>query len=200
MSDVDGLGVRVEPAVSQLRVAQRYSVRTPELPMAFTAWEFLRGAAVAWVAFVVISVPHVTITAATSALSQSNFVGNFLVALPASPLMGWWIAIVVIVPWSFGALSTLGIPLAAVLGLLLRQVPNPRIHLLTFATLGAVIGLATTLVFFALSDWTSPTDFRVTVTIVNTILCAACVAAGWWSSASPALAEDARLEAKRVAS
>src|SRR5690606_26105263 len=114
--------------------------------------------------------------------------------------IGWWIAILVILPWSFGALAMLGVPLAIALGLLLRRVPNFRIHLLAFALLGAAVGSATTVVFFGLSDWSSPTDIRGTVTVVNTILCAACVAAGWWSTASPALAEDARLAVTERAS
>src|SRR5690606_1076770 len=105
-------------------------------------------------------------------------------------LMGVWLAISMVLPWSFGALLVLGVPLGFALGLALRRVRDRRVHMVAFALLGAVVGLVTTLVFIAVGSWDAAFTDVTTAVVVNTIVCAACVMWGWWFTASRALRAD----------
>lgn len=160
--------------------------------MAFTAWEFVRGAAIAWVLFLV-AAPGIQVAVALVpvAFTQPDWPQAILGALTYSVLMGLWLAVGVFLPWSFGALLVLGVPLAIALGLAMRTVADRRIHLACFALLGAAVGLATTLVFVAVNGWDFDPPGMVPAAVVNTLLCGASVAFGWWFTATRALRADA---------
>jgi len=112
-------------------------LRTTEHPMAFTAWEFIRGALLAWLFFVLLAPLAVTIGMTNPASITATFAYLPMILIIA-PLYA--------VPWSAGALLALGVPLALVLGLLLRGVASVRLHLICFAALGAFVGGVTTVV------------------------------------------------------
>src|SRR5690554_2853650 len=119
--------------MSDSAVVERYAVRSEQRPMAFTAWEFLRGAIAAWVLFLVIA-PLLNV-AATSLLS---FIANGSGELAGgvSPNFVVYAALLalltVFLPWSLGALVVVGIPSAYLLGRRLRTVSAMSSHLLAF--------------------------------------------------------------------
>src|SRR5690606_4674540 len=110
-------------------VVERYAVRSQERPMAFTRWEFLRGAVAAWIAFLVIApVVHVAVSLLADEVTQPDGLAALLDLLTYFLVLWLWFATSVILPWSFGALVILGLPLATALGLALRGVQDRRIH------------------------------------------------------------------------
>lgn len=160
--------------------------------MAFTRWECLRGAVAAWIAFLVIApVVHVAVSLLADEVTRPDGLAALLDMLTYFLVLWLWFATSVILPWSFGALLILGLPLATALGLALRGVQDRRIHVVLFALLGAAVGLATTLVFAAVNPVPYPWGTLLSAAWVNTIVCTACVAAGWWYTAARALRADA---------
>lgn len=142
------------------------SPRTDTEPMAFTGWEFFRGAVTAWWVFLpTLAVLHIW--------------------------LGAWALIVVLnaLTWSFGALVA-GAPLAWMLGRMLRRVPRVGIHLLAFAVLGAIVGVATTWVAIATMSGPRTTGVAV-LAALHVIAATVAVGIGWWSTARRALREDA---------
>ena len=174
-------------------VAGRYGmrVRTPELPMAFTWGEFVRGAGFAWLAFQLVfplSYPVVLIMIALRAPDPFEALAQ---------AVSWWLLGIVFtfmyaLPWSIGVLVLVGAPAAWMLGLALRRVRAIRVHLVAFTTLGLVVGGAT--MWFQdvlVQDAADPVPLELA--IAGAIVTGASVAWGWRRTAKRALADDALL-------
>jgi signal transduction histidine kinase len=142
------------------------SPRTQTEPMAFTRTEFWRGATSAWLWFIPLSLAPWTI-----------FFGPYAV-----------IAAMYVVPWSIGAALVFATP-AYLLGRALRRIPRMPVHLLAFASLGAAVGVATTVVLFAV-DPSLGQAMGAAILTVNTAASTAAVTIGWWRSARRALRSD----------
>lgn len=134
------------------------SPRTAELPMAFTAWEFLRGAIFTYVSFVL----------ATMAFSIWGFVWGVIVAL------------VFAAPIAFVTTILVGIPFSFIAGTSLRRVKTRWIHLAAHAAAGTIAGFAGLSIFLAVTqdiwNWSGPhwPDYSA-------------VAGFWWILVYPAL-------------
>ncbi len=132
--------------------------RTADLPMAFTAWEFLRGAIFTYVVFIL----------ATMTVSLWAYVIGAIYALVfAGP-----IALVTTI--------LVGIPLSLLAGMLLRKVTATWVHLVAHAAAGVVAGFAGLSIYLGVTDgslsWTTPhlPDYTI-------------VADFWWILVYPAL-------------
>lgn len=117
---------------------QAQNPRTPELPMAFTRWEFARGVVATYLAFLV----------STAAVSVFWFVVGSVVALTfAAP-----IALVTTV--------VVGAPLSLLAGLSLRAVPSTGTHLAAHAGSGIVAGFVGLTLYLSVTDgiwaWSAP--------------------------------------------
>lgn len=176
----------------------RSSARTAELPMAFTGWEFTRGALIAWGSFLVLYAPvmlalllapHVDTALTADSAATARFAGREMAQVPPLMLFTYIYA----VPFSIGALLVGG-ALAYAIGHSLRRVRHRGVHLAAFALLGLTVGAATTLLFIALTfGFALPAP---TLTIGAPIGLAAttalAVAFGWNCTARRALRADAR--------
>lgn len=153
--------------------------RNDELPMAFTAWEFARGALIAYGLFVL----------CTAIFWLWTLIGVVVV-------LGY------VVPFAFASLVLVGAPLAYLTGMLLRRESRTWIHLLWHAVVGVVAGVAG--VFFALciigpgSSFTAPhwPDFALLQSIwilaeVEILLTVAAVMTGWRITSQIALRRHA---------
>ena len=146
------------------------SPRTAAEPTAFTGLEFFRGL---WLAFLW----------ATGLISLAWTVAAFPYGLYS---LMW------VVPAAGAAAIVFAAP-AWLLGQLLRRVRPLRWHVIAFATLGAVVGVVTTLAFLAWSGGPGPYiggPLNV-IYAINVSLSAAAVALGWWRAARRALRDDA---------
>lgn len=137
------------------------SPRTEAEPMAFTSWEFIRGAVTAWWLFLpILAVLHL-------------FLG-----------LGSLIVVVNALPWSLGALIVFS-PAAWLLGRMLRRTARVGIHLLAFAAIGAAIGAATTGVAVAVNEYDGIDTAPLSALHITAATIA--VALGWRSTARRAL-------------
>ena len=116
----------------------RPSPRTTELPTAFTAWEFTRGALMAWFVFNLLAPFAVLAWGVVGSLLRGTDPG-----LNSAPFILIYTPVIA-APWSFGALLVLGAPLAVVLGLAMRRRAYSSAHLRAFTGLGALVGAVTT--------------------------------------------------------
>jgi hypothetical protein len=112
--------------------------RTPELPMAFTPWEFFRGAIFTYVSFVV----------ATMGFSIWGFVWGVIVAF------------VFAAPIAFVTTILAGIPLSFLAGMSLRRVRTTWVHLAAHAAAGTVAGFVGLSLYLAVTQdiwsWSAP--------------------------------------------
>lgn len=97
--------------------------RTDELPMAFTAWEFIRGALITYGLFLV-------------------FTGTMWIWLG----IGAVIAIVYVAPFGFASLILVGSPAAFATGMLLRRELRTGVHLFWHGLVGFLAGGAGVLI------------------------------------------------------
>lgn len=164
--------------------------------MAFTGWEFTRGALMAWVWFIVLFAPvaglHLVALIVPDAPGSWGATGfSSLGAVPGLVL----IAYIFVAPWSLAGL-VVGMPFAYGLGLALRRNDNRVIHVTAFAILGLVVGaVATTAGAMA----TLPSAPVLPSTIVwaiaiYAVVAAVAVALGWLFTASRALQADAQAD------
>jgi len=121
---------------------RRPSPRTVELPMAFTAWEFIRGALIAWVVFN-LSAPLVILA---WGLLQTAIRGGGVQAWASMPIVVVYTPMFA-APWSLGALLLIGAPMAFLLGTALRRISYRAIHLAAFGGLGLAVGAMTMIVW-----------------------------------------------------
>ena len=91
--------------------------RTPELPMAFTAWEFIRGALITYGLFLA-------------------FTAVMWIWLG----IGAVIAIIYVAPFGFASLILVGSPMALLTGMLLRREERSAVHLAWHGLVGLVAG------------------------------------------------------------
>jgi hypothetical protein len=112
--------------------------RTDEFPMAFSAWEFTRGALIAYGLFLAFTAV------------------GWIMFGPLASLMALFYA----APVGLATLILIGAPLALLAGLLLRRVPAVPVHLAWFGAVGLVAGTAGVLLFLSVYDahsmWTWP--------------------------------------------
>lgn len=112
--------------------------RTADLPMAFTAWEFLRGAIFTYVVFIL----------ATMTVSLWVYVVGALIAL----IFAGPIALVTTI--------LVGIPCSLLAGMSLRKVTATWVHLAAHVGAGVVAGFAGLSIFLGVTDnfftWSSP--------------------------------------------
>lgn len=167
--------------------------------MAFTAWELIRGAIVAWVTFLMIAPAlNVIVIYVSSAFWSSGEESN----LPPTLSPGFLLfasalsALTLFLPWSFGAIVALGLPSAYLLGFGLRKTSAVSTHLLAFAGLGALVGAATTLVAAQVIEGELFTGESLSALVVNVAATASSVALGWRFTAKRALRADARTRAE----
>lgn len=173
------------------RPSARYGVRTASEPMAFTAWELVRGATMAWVLFTVFAPITIVIIALGIELWPGGVDGTDAVRAFTHGIFGATVIAVMYVPWSLGALVVAGIPLAALLGRALRRTTQIATHLTCFAILGVLVGTAATLLALQVHSLTPlDTGWAIIVT-VNILGTGAASAGGWWFTASRALRADA---------
>lgn len=174
----------------------RPSRRTPELPMAFSAWEFIRGALLAWLAFLLLA--PIMFMLAVAIMGAAASFGDFAVSAVVFGLMG----LITIFPWAIAALIV-GSPLAFLLGRSLRRVTRISVHLLLFAAFGLLLGVVASAVatpLINLSD-APPTEYWESILdslhfIIGAVLASAiAVPLGWWITAKLALRADSRRSA-----
>jgi len=160
--------------------------QTPASPWAFSVPEFVRGAIIAWAAFVVVaSLTHGSILAwdfARASDEQSpltTLLASIYLAVFSLPWM---------LPWTVAGL-VIGAPIAFGIGRLLRRERRRAVHLLAFATLGFLVGLA----FLLLQGWvTGETHPRYPLAILlGGLIASASVAFGWWATMSLSRRRDA---------
>ncbi|MFB9307770.1 hypothetical protein BJY17_002759 [Agromyces hippuratus] len=192
-SGVSGAPDRADgPDPRDLRLASRYGMllRTPELPMAFSFTEFARGAGLAWLGFqALFSLGYAStgVAMAFASLAQPDRFSSFESAVgyvPAMLLFSFGYAM----PWSIGALMLVGGPAAWLLGRSLRRVRAMRWHLVGFAVLGLVVGLATSVIATATMQF--PGSQGSIFVLIATPATTVAVAFGWWRTASWALRDD----------
>jgi hypothetical protein len=132
--------------------------RTAELPMAFTPWEFVRGAVFTYVSFVL----------ATMAFSIWGFVWGVIVAF------------VFAAPIAFVTTILVGMPPSFLAGMLLRRVRTTWVHLAAHAGAGTIAGFVGLSIYLAVTQdiwsWSAPhwPDYSA-------------VADFWWILVYPAL-------------
>jgi hypothetical protein len=136
---MSGTENRVGVVLDGFAVPHRHTgPRTDELPMAFTAWEFVRGALIAYGLFL-----------AFTAVGWIMF----------GPLASL-VALIYAAPVGFATLLLAGAPLALLAGYLLRRVPAVPVHLAWFGAIGLVTGMTGVLLFLSVYDartiWTWP--------------------------------------------
>lgn len=153
-----------------MNVSRPRSPRNDQKPMAFTTWEFIRGAIVAWGGFLVLS------------------------TIAFAPFMGFYalFALFYTVPWAVGALIV-GSPLAYGLGWVLQRSPSMLLHASLFTLLGAWIGVVTTAIALspAWSTMLGSSGSGLTFPVVAVCASAAiAVPLGWWLTARCALRFD----------
>ncbi|WP_022891062.1 hypothetical protein [Agromyces subbeticus] len=188
------------PDPRDLRLASRYGMllRTPELPMEFSFSEFARGAGLGWLGFhALFSVGYAStgLAMAFASFAQPDPSGSFGSAIGYVPLMLVF-SFGYAMPWSIGALMLFG-PAAWLLGRSLRRVSAMRWHLIAFALLGLVVGLATSVIATATMQLPgSQSSFFVLIATPATMIA---VAFGWWRTASWALRDDVGSRAAFVA-
>ena len=102
----------------------RTGPRTPELPMAFTAWEFIRGALLTYAFFLV---------------------STAVVWLWATPWASF-IAVTYVAPFGLASLVLVGAPLALLTGVLLRRETSIVAHVLWHGFVGLIAGGAGVLI------------------------------------------------------
>ena len=149
--------------------------RTDELPMAFTAWEFIRGALITYGLFL----------ALTGALWIWLGIGAV-------------IAIIYVAPFGFASLVLVGSPAAFATGMLLRRELRSGIHLFWHGLVGFVAGSAG--VVFALcilgpgGSWLPLhwPDFSLLsgvwiIALLEALLTIGAAMAGWWITSRRAL-------------
>lgn len=160
--------------------------------MGFTAWEFIRGATMAPLVFLLLSPASWVVVAVVAAIAardpaQLSSAGMMLVLIPAYAS-----------PWAAGATLVLGAPLAWLLGRALRRVARIRIHVVAFAVLGALVGAVTCVVapwFMFPASVSGTTMFNGLIwSALLAPASAVAVAFSWWRTASWALRDDARAE------
>jgi hypothetical protein len=105
-------------ATIEVPVAGHTGPRTDELPMAFTTWEFVRGALIAYGLFL--------------AFTAVAWIWIFVI--------GSIIAVAYVAPFGFASLILVGIPLAYLTGLLLRREIRTGVHLFWHGLVGLVAG------------------------------------------------------------
>ena len=119
-------------------MSERTGPRTADLPMAFTPWEFARGALITYALF----------------LGFTAVVWFWL-----SPIIGiigaLWAA-----PFALIALVLVGSPLALLAGVLLRRHRETLAHLVTHGVVGLVSGCAGIVIFLSLTAETSIYEYR----------------------------------------
>lgn len=174
---------------------QRYgrpNRRTPELPMAFSAWEFIRGALLAWLAFLLLA--PIMFMLAVAVIGVASF-GDFVVSAVLFGLMG----VITIFPWAIAALIVSS-PLAFLLGQSLRRVTSISVHLLLFAAFGLLLGVVSAAVatpLINLSD-APPSEYGESILdslhfVIGAVLASTvAIPLGWWLTARVALRADAR--------
>lgn len=151
--------------------------RTDELPMAFTTWEFIRGALIAYGLFL--------------AFTAVGWIWG-------GPLASFF-ALVFAAPVALGTLLLVGVPLALLAGRLLRRVSAVPVHLTWFGTIGLLTGFAGVLLFLSVYDsrsmWTWPhaPDFTLLaaapgLAIFQALLTVPSVMLGWRITSKRALA------------
>jgi hypothetical protein len=109
-------GTGVEPL--PYTTTHRTGPRTDELPMAFTAWEFIRGALLTYALFLAFTA---------------------VVWIWATPLASI-IAIVYVAPFGLASLILAGAPLALLTGILLRRETRIAAHVLWHGLVGLLAG------------------------------------------------------------
>jgi len=121
------------------------SPRTAERPMAFSAGELLRGAALTYACFLPLTLPAVLAWAAAIAGGGGD------PAAPASVVQVWLAQLLLAGVWALGALVP-ATAVAALIGLGLRRVRRDGVHLLVHAANGIAFGVLTPLVWLAVED------------------------------------------------
>jgi hypothetical protein len=101
----------------EVPVAGHTGPRTDELPMAFTPWEFIRGALATYGFFL--------------AISAGVWIWT---------LIGSLVALYYVAPFGFASLVFVGAPLALLTGTLLRRETRTGVHLLWHGLVGLVAG------------------------------------------------------------
>lgn len=157
------------------------SPRTTELPMAFTRWEFWRGAYAAYAAYLV----WLLLSPLLWGVSAGG-IGFVVVMAMYSLVIGGAVAFVAMLAAS---------PLAWLLGRSLRRVRPISAHLAAFAALGALVG------WVALEAWAwgssgghAPLDQAL---LPYGVPAAVAVPLGWWFTARRALRADRGLTPAR---
>jgi hypothetical protein len=149
--------------------------RTDELPMAFTTWEFARGALIAYGLFL-----------------------GFTAVVWIWTLIGVIVALYYVAPFGFASLILVGAPLAYLTGMLLRRETRTAVHLFWHGLVGLVAGGAG--VVFALciigpgSSFTAPHvpdlslfDGVWGIALVEALLTVGAAMAGWRITSKRAL-------------
>jgi hypothetical protein len=170
--------------------------------MAFTLWEFARGALIAWLGFNVLAPVIIAGWSIVAIVASGTFseLGSVVWILLFAPI--------ILLPWSIGALLVLGAPLAFVLGRTLRRTTTRASHFAAFAVLGMVVGVATSIAYTGFSYWPQVTATQTYPTVPTfgeqilmhspvilllAVTTAATVTLGWCITATRALRGDARL-------
>ena len=105
-------------AVAEQAIIDHTGPRTDKLPMAFTEWEFFRGALIAYGLFL-----------AFSAIAWVWIV-----------IIGSIIAVIYVAPFGFASLVLVGMPLAYLTGTLLRREVRTWVHLFWHGLVGLIAG------------------------------------------------------------
>jgi len=191
-------------SATALPARRRPSPRTAELPMAFTGWEFTRGALTAWGLFLILFGPVmlgllvvprlVLLIDAMDDPVTLRFLTHGPSQIPQTVLLSYIYAI----PSSMIAVLVGG-ALAYAIGHSLRRVRHRGVHLAAFALLGLAVGAGTTLLFIALTiGFDTPIVPALTVgaPIALAATTGLAVALGWTCTVRRALRADARAMAE----
>lgn len=166
-------------------VDSRRSPRTPEVPMAFTAGEFWRGAGLAVIWFVVLTIPASVIAGIGMGLSSEGSYGAGGTAGAMASAVGTLLMMAPLIsaPWAIGAFAVFT-PVAYALGRGMRRVPELSHHALAFSGLGVLVSVVTTLALSILFPLGA-------LAIPYALAAAVAVFLGWWRTARTALRTDA---------
>ncbi len=155
--------------------------RAPSPRWDFTRGELARGGLVAWFTFVLLMVAAITVMAiladAFYGWSWAPNVWGLLIVLPIALVFGGAVSFVVMLA---------GLPIAWLLGRMLRHVRPVGVHVAVFAALGAVVGAAVAVVMGATSYGGPVSVLTGAYGVVLVALCAASVAVGWWRASREA--------------